>query len=317
MTKFSIATFNCENLFARFKFTTDVNPEDAVIDGWLADKTKFTINDETSKKLTALAIKETKADIIALQEIESLLALRRFRNIYLKGRGYDHIIVLDGNDPRFIDVAVMSKYPLENIDTHVDEWNKEIRWYTFSRDCLECDVLLPENKRIRLFVNHFKSMFDKDDPCNGRKNSHRKRQIQAERVRNLVLDEFPNGKGEYVILGDLNDYLETDSQGETGIDKITNWDMVENVVKRRPLDDQWTHYYEGNPKCGFPKTYKQLDYILLSKTLADANSSSIPKIIRKGLPLGADSYTGPRFEGIGKKKPKASDHCPVVIELNI
>ena len=116
MTKISIATFNCENLFARFKFTTGLNPEDATIDGWLADKTKFTINDETSKKLTALAIKETKADIIALQEVESLLALRRFRNNYLKGKGHDHIIVLDGNDPRFIDVAIMSKYPLENID---------------------------------------------------------------------------------------------------------------------------------------------------------------------------------------------------------
>ncbi len=317
MTKVSIATFNCENLFARFKFTAGVNPEDAVIDGWLADKTKFTINDETSKKLTALAIKETKADVIALQEVESLLALRRFRNNYLKGKGYDHIIVLDGNDPRFIDVAIMSKYPLENIDTHVDEWNKEIKWYTFSRDCLECDVIIPENKRIRLFVNHFKSMFEKNDPCNGRKKSHRKRQIQAERVKDLVLDEFPNGEGEYVILGDLNDYLETDSQGETAIDEITDWSMVENVIKRRPAEDQWTHYYEGNSQCGFPKTYKQLDYILLSKTLADANLSSIPRIIRKGLPVNADKYTGPRFEGVGNKKPKASDHCPVVVEINI
>ncbi len=160
-------------------------------------------------------------------------------------------------------------------------------------------------------------MFEKNDPCNGRKKSHRKRQIQAERVKDLVLDEFPNGEGEYVILGDLNDYLETDSQGETAIDEITNWGMVENVVKRRPSEDQWTHYYEGNSQCGFPKTYKQLDYILLSKTLADANSSSIPKIIRKGLPVNADKYTGPRFEGVGNKKPKASDHCPVVVEINI
>jgi len=62
--------------------------------------------------LTAKAISETKADVIALQEVESLAALRRFRNDYLKRRGYDHVIVLDGNDPRFIDVAVMSKYPI-------------------------------------------------------------------------------------------------------------------------------------------------------------------------------------------------------------
>lgn len=65
MTKFSIATFNCENLFARFKFMANVNPNDGIIDGWLADKTKFMINDETSKRLTTLAIKETKADVIA------------------------------------------------------------------------------------------------------------------------------------------------------------------------------------------------------------------------------------------------------------
>ena len=317
MTKIRIATFNCENLFARFKFNKDVKPEDAVIDGWLADRTNFTINDEESKKLTASAIKETKADIIALQEVESLLALRRFRNKYLKQKGYNHIIVLDGNDPRFIDVAIMSKYPLENIDTHVDEWNKEIKWYTFSRDCLECDVVLPDNKRIRLFVNHFKSMFDKDDPCNGRNKSHRKRQIQSERVMDLVEDEFPSGDGNYVILGDLNDYMETDSQGKTGIDEIVNWNKVENVVKRLPSEDQWTHYYAGNSQCGHPKTYKQLDYILLSKTLADVNLPSIPKIVRKGLPLSADRYSGPRFEGVGQKKPKASDHCPVVIEIDV
>ena len=92
--------------------------------------------------------------------------------------------------------------------------------------------------------------------------------------------------------------------------------MVENVVKRRPLEDQWTHYYEGNSQCGFPKTYKQLDHILLSKTLADANLPSIPKIIRKGLPINADKYHWPQVEGVGNKKPKASDHCPVVVEIN-
>lgn len=317
MTKFNIATFNCENLFARFKFNKDVDPEKAVIDGWLADKTNFTIFNEESKSLTAKAISETKADIIALQEVESLQALRKFRNTYLKGKKYDHMIVLDGNDPRFIDVAIMSKYPLENIDTHIDEWNKEIRWYIFSRDCLECDVVLPENKRIRLFINHFKSMYDKNDQCNGRSKSHKKRLIQSQRVKEIVLEEFPNGEGDFIVLGDLNDYLESDSQGDTGIDAIVNWDKVENIVKRCPAEEQWTHYYEGNTKCGFPKTYKQLDYILLSKSLAEANPSSIPKIIRKGLPFDADRYTGPRFEGIGNKKPKASDHCPVVVQLNV
>jgi predicted extracellular nuclease len=316
VTSVRLATFNCENLFARFKFNKGVDPNKALIDGWLADKTNFTINDEESKKLTAQAILETKADVIALQEVESLAALRRFRNIYLKGKGYDHIVVLDGNDPRFIDVAVMSKYPIENVDTHMQEWNKKIKWYTFSRDCLECDIVFPKDKRLRLFINHFKSMFEKADPCHGRKNSREKRLIQAKRVKDIVLDEFPDGEGNYAILGDLNDYLKSDSQGATAIGQLVNWNKVENIINRLPAEEQWTHYYKGSSKCGFPKTYRQLDYILLSRTLADANSS-IPVIIRKGLPRSADAYTGPRFDGVGNSVPKASDHCPVVIEINV
>ena len=113
--------------------------------------------------------------------------------------------------------------------------------------------------------------------------------IQAKRVKEIVLDEFSNGEGAYAIIGDLNDYLESDSQGVTSIGELVNWNKVENVVKRLPSQEQWTHYYEGNSKCGFPKTYKQLDYILLSKTLADV-SSYTPKIIRKGLPNNADIY---------------------------
>jgi predicted extracellular nuclease len=160
-------------------------------------------------------------------------------------------------------------------------------------------------------------MFDRSDPCNGRKNSHKKRLIQAKRVKEIVTDEFPNGEGPYAIIGDLNDYLESDAQGETSIEELVNWNRVENVVRRKPSSEQWTHYYEGNSDCGHRKTFKQLDYILLSKTLSDNNSSAVPDIIRKGLPKNADKYSGPWFDGVGLDTPKASDHCPVVIEINV
>lgn len=112
MVSLRLATFNCENLFARFKFKANVNQEKALIDGWLPNTTFFVINDEVSKRLTGDAIKATNADVIALQEVESHATLRKFRNEYLGGfSNYKYSILVDGNDPRLIDVAVLSKYP--------------------------------------------------------------------------------------------------------------------------------------------------------------------------------------------------------------
>jgi exonuclease III len=58
-----------------------------------------------------------------------------------------------------------------------------------------------------------------------------------------------------------------------------------------------------------------LDYVLLSNVL----TSKVTKveIERGGMPKRAKKYTGPRFRGVGQDSPKASDHCPVVVELNI
>lgn len=315
MTNIRIATFNCENLFARYKFNE--NPPDPIEDGWLPDQTKFDVDLPESKKLTAEAIKATEADIIALQEVENLTTLRLFAKTYLPEAGYQYFALIDGNDYRLIDVAVMSKYPILKIDTHISEWSNELNGPLFSRDCLECDILCPDNKRIRLFVNHLKSMSDPDDECNGRRNTRRKRMIQARRIKEIIHEEFPNGDGNFAIIGDLNDYKATDSQGETSLGEFYTWNKVENIIDRLPEEERWTHYWKGNPRCNFPKTYKQLDYIFLSKSLADMNENSKPLLIRQGLPLSADKYTGPRFDGVGQNKPKASDHCPMVIEINI
>jgi endonuclease/exonuclease/phosphatase family metal-dependent hydrolase len=309
-----VATFNVENLFARFRFNADIDPNDAVRDGWDVNETAFRILDEDSKRLTGQTIAVTRADVLALQEVENLDVLKRFRSDYLGGRrAYPYALSIDGNDPRLIDVALLSEHPIVHVRSHQEL--RRGRSYVFSRDCLEVDVRVGD-ATLTLFVNHLKSMLDKDDPRNGRRNTHARRVLQARAVRQIVVDRFgvDAGRHPFVVLGDLNDYLETDAQGSPGIGELVRWRQVENVVGRLPREDRWRHYFPGQGPL--LAGYRQLDYVLVSRSLARATRAR-PEIVRMGLPTGATRYTGPRFDGVGKVWPKASDHCPVVFDLEL
>jgi hypothetical protein len=161
VTTVRIASFNVENLFARFKFNSDVDPEKAVKDGWDANKVYFTILDDVEKKITGKLIRSLAAEVIALQEVESLDTLRRFRGDYLGGpKAYPYSILIDGNDPRLIDVAVLSAHPIVRVRSN--QYLRSGKAYLFSRDCLEVELEVG-GKPLYLFVNHFKSMLDKHD----------------------------------------------------------------------------------------------------------------------------------------------------------
>lgn len=239
------------------------------------------------------------------------------RDLYLGGRkAYSYVVAIDGNDPRLIDVAVLSRYPLVNIRTYQYLWVPAWKSFLFSRDCLEVDVQLPGPVTLTLYVNHLKSMMDRQDPCHGRKRTQARREKQAATVKEIVTQRFGESAGQhpFIVLGDLNDYLETDVQGKTGIAPLAQWDQVVNIVDRLPGEERWTQFFKGNKKCDLPPAYRQLDYLLLSKSLADANGNA-PYIERRGMPKRADRYSGARFPGVGLNEPKASDHCPVVVEL--
>lgn len=158
--------------------------------------------------------------------------------------------------------------------------------------------------RLPLFINHFKSM------VGGRARTMARRRVQAEAVVRILEGRFgPEPGGEaFVVLGDLNDYLPS-----RGLEPLAGRGWLENVVETRipNPDERWTHYYKGRNE------YRQLDYILLSRALAEANRDAVPYIERRGLPKRAKRAKEDRFEGVGKNKPKASDHCPVVIEIRL
>ena len=309
-----LATFNVENLFARWRFKANVDPADANSRGWIVDQTQFEELGMDDKAITGAALREIQADVLCLQEVENVDTLKHFRAQALGGRSrYPYVAGVDGNDPRLIDVAVLSKLPITRIRSHQHLMDPSSPTASlFSRDCLEVDVQVGEadTSTVTLFVNHFKSMIG------GRAQTRAKRELQAGKVMDIVRERFGHeapGDHPFVVLGDLNDYLEPNGNGSSGIDLLVGWDQLENVVARLPEDEQWTHYWAGGNE------YRQLDYLLPSTSLAQASPApdAAPEIFRKGMALRATRYKGPRFPGIGLDKPKASDHCAVIFDLEV
>src|SRR5574341_2474977 len=194
-----LATFNCENLFARYKFRSNFDPTEA--DDFTINDLAFDIYDETEKQITARAIREVNADVIALQEVESRPVLDRFNSSYLGGMRYRHRILVDSHDPRSIDVAILSRFPIVSVRSYRHERNAANTAPLFSRDCLEADLDV-SGKQLVIYVNHFKSMME------GREATKSRRIEQAERVAAIIQQRWQekNFEGNFVVLGDLNDY---------------------------------------------------------------------------------------------------------------
>jgi mRNA deadenylase 3'-5' endonuclease subunit Ccr4 len=67
---------------------------------------------DDTRQLSALAIADADADILCLQEVDSMPALQAFEYGYLYrmvGNGYRQKYLVEGNDSRGIDVAVLMR----------------------------------------------------------------------------------------------------------------------------------------------------------------------------------------------------------------
>lgn len=326
MPRVTIATFNAENLFTRYNFRgkktkkkdsrgrvvrrayTPKQLAAAVKDGFIIDKNVFKATMGPTRKLTAKTLKAVKADIVGLQEIENLDTLKRFNSRYMGSKKFQYPILIDGNDPRYIDVGLMSNYPVVFIETH--QFRKSGRSKIFSRDCLEVHIQVGK-KMLVVFVNHFKSMLG------GRAQTRKRREVQAKEMLKILKERFGKnfGRKDFVIVGDFNDYMEPGEEAKSGVRALLESSQMENVVDRLPEGDRWTHYYSRD------KSYHQLDYILISRSLARRNKTVKPVIERRGQPRRVNRRGQPpqvtKFFPEITGKSKASDHCPLAITLRV
>ncbi|KAL9652168.1 hypothetical protein ABK040_013937 [Willaertia magna] len=308
---YRVATFNVENLLARYQFKTakehHVSKKEIPKRGErkpfeLNDFQLFEMVDDTSKRITAEAIKEINADILCLQEVESLQVVDKFNNNYLDSQ-YTYTMLIDGRDPRGIDVAVLSKYPIVNVRTNRFAKN-ERNGYIFSRDLLEVDIDL-DGKILTVYVTHLKSMLG------GRQKTFPKRLEQVKYIQKRIHQMWKEKENNFILCGDFNDYClgENDQECAVKLLLLEDNDHLIEVISTQLEEDRWTHYFARG------KSYSQLDYLFLSKHLFEKNESVKPQIYRRGLPLRANRFKGERIEGVGKDRPKASDHCAVYMDI--
>ena len=122
--------------------------------GWIELATE-PVN-EVGTHITAQVIQDIDADIIGIVEAEHRPAMVRFNSELLGGR-YGHVMLIDGNDERGIDVAVMTRagFSIDSICSNVDRTDGD--GTVFSRDCPQYEIRTPGGAVIHVLVNHFKS----------------------------------------------------------------------------------------------------------------------------------------------------------------
>lgn len=230
-----------------------------------------------------------------------------------RGKRYLHRLLIDGNDPRNIDVAVLSVFPIVASRTWRHLRDSEGRADLFSRDCLEVEFSI-DGRPLVLYANHLKSMLGGRGPTRGR------RAEQSAMVRTLAEHRFgAELSGNVAILGDMNDFPQsTQERGETvttGLSALLDHPELVNIVDRLPNSERWTHWYNGGKRG---ERARQLDYIFLGSELDHEAGKPTPGIERRGLPWRAEEdYPGPRFPEVGEDDPKASDHCPVYVDIPV
>lgn len=146
--------------------------------------------------------------VLALQEVENIDALRRFNRERLSVP-FPYEVLLEGNDPRFIDVALLSHLPVGNLTSHRYERHPDVAEPIFGRDLLEVDIYSPGRRRrlLKVFVAHLKSNFvpfDSPDRVQAAIDNDVERTRQAETTARIVEDRT-RSNGRHVLLGDMND----------------------------------------------------------------------------------------------------------------
>jgi endonuclease/exonuclease/phosphatase family metal-dependent hydrolase len=270
---------------------------------------------------------------------------------------YGHFTLIDGNDRRNIDIGFAARRDLVapqqvSVRSHKELTFAEAEVYdrdlanlglppdgkVFARDCLEVSLDFGGGRSLSLFGCHLKSMSNGRD--DGRQMTLPVRRAEARAVKRIVQQRFGAGwrQANWVVLGDLNAYRfgigrlgATIDEGESGMEPLLD-DFAIDSMATLPAHERWTHFrrFWSDERQQLVETHMPLDHILLSPALAAANPAPAMQMIRRGLPyrvpldprepdrsMARLATCADRYPRVGWDRPKASDHCPLSLDLEI
>lgn len=252
------------------------------------------------KKLAndAQIIRTLDADIVGLMEVENHQILRELCNGYLRQQKYYYFMLLEGKDPRGIDVALISKKPFLARSFAIPGFSRGILAARFSH----------KGQPYYVIVNHWKSRRD---------GGADQRIAAAKTLGQIVKTEIPNyeGKGVPVIIGgDLND-----TDGDHSVKLLGEYGL-RNSFRAVPKANRWTlGFYNRNTR---DMELYGLDHILINQQaqsgpLLKWKSSAVVRPLKmindrvingKSIPMPLDDY---------KSRIGYSDHFPVMATFEL
>ena len=260
--------------------------------------------DEEAMRNTARVMLELQADVLAVVEAESRPALTAFNADIVGSLGltpFQHVMLIDGNDARGIDVGLMTgaAMPIGNMRSHVDDRSQDGE-LIFSRDCPEFEVQLPSGNRLLVLVNHLKSK-----GYGSMSSSDARRQLQAESIKVIYDEARGRGVEHIAIVGDFND-----TPGSASLASLLQHSDLQDAFVHPAFDDG-----------GYPGTYgscnasNKIDYLLLSPALFARIEAG--GVVRKGMWPGVRPKRWEVFEELKSPQNAGSDHAAIWVDLNV